>query len=131
MASWRPAAIMAITGALVLGTAAGALADSGTGQRLAVKGNSCVGPVLVNPQQYAEETGSAYQTGTSIPASVRWSIWTNSTPDLGSASRAIANEGTSIFQFVLNTGSASAYYWGCLYNDSSGKVDYSVSINPA
>jgi hypothetical protein len=121
---------MAIAGTTVLGTAAAALADAGSGTRLAGNGSVCVGPVLVNPQQFALETGSAFQTGTQYGASVRWSIWTNSTPDLNSATRAIKSDGTSVYQDVQNTGYDVAYYWGCLFNNSGGKVDYSVTIDP-
>jgi hypothetical protein len=122
---------MAIAGTLILGTAVAAFADSGSGKGLAVDGNACVGPVLVNPQTYAEETGNATQTGTGTATSVKWSIWTNSTDDLNTATRALANPGTSIIQFVLNQGNAPAYYWGCLFNNSSPSVEvnYSVTIN--
>jgi hypothetical protein len=126
----RSAAITAIAGTLVLGTAAAALADSGGGTRLAVGGSACVGPVVANPMQFVLETGSAFQTGTQYGASVRWSIWTNSIPDLNTASRAIRSDGTTVSQDVQNTGSDVAYYWGCLFNNSSGKVDYSVTIDP-
>jgi len=123
--------IIAIAGTLVLGTAAAAFADTSTGQGLEVSGNNCAGPVLVQPQQYAEESGSATQHGTGNPASVKWSIWTNTTDNLNTATRAIAYQGSTLFlQAVLNGGSAPAYYWGCLFNNSSGSVDYTVTINP-
>jgi hypothetical protein len=61
---------------------------------------------------------------------VKWSIWTNSTDDLNTATRAIAFQGSPLYlQAVLNEGTAPAYYWGCLFNNSSGKVDYTVTIN--
>jgi hypothetical protein len=123
----RPAAIMAITGTLILGTAAAALADIGSG--LAVSGNDCgTPPIVVQPQQYAEETGSATATATGAPTSVKWSIWTNSTDDLSTATRAIATQGSSVIQSVQNQGSAPAYYWGCLFNNSSVKVNWTDAI---
>ena len=62
---------MAIAATLVLGTAVAAFADTSTGQGLAISGNNCAGSVIVQPQQYAEESGSATQHGTDNPASVK------------------------------------------------------------
>jgi hypothetical protein len=125
----RPAAILAITGALLMGGAAAALADTATGQGLAVDGSACSGPVAVAPGQSADETGSAVQAGTDIPASVRWSIWSSSTPNYSNATRAVYEQGSSVGLAVENTGTATVYYWGCLWNNSSGPVDFTVSIN--
>lgn len=117
---------MAIAGTLILGTAAAALADTGSG--LAVGGNDCATPIVVQPQQYAEETGNATATATGAPTSVKWSIWTNSTDDLNTATRAVAAQGTNVIQSVQNQGTAPEYYWGCLFNNSSVKVNWTVTI---
>jgi hypothetical protein len=126
----RPAVIIAIAGTLVLGTAVAAFADTSTGAGLSPGGNDCAGPVFVQPGKSAEETGSAFETGTGTPVSVKWSIWTNSTDHLNTATRAIAYQGTSVpLQAVLNFGPDPGYYWGCLFNNSSVDVSYTVTIN--
>jgi hypothetical protein len=126
----RPATIMAIAGTLVLGTAVAAFADSGSG--LAYGGNACAGPILVQPGTNAEETGSAFQTGTGTPGtptSVKWSIWTNSTDDLNTATRAITYQApTLLLQAVYNPGPAAAYYWGCVFNNSNPHVEINWSV---
>jgi hypothetical protein len=127
----RPAAILAITGALLVGSAAAALADTATGNDLVVGGSVCSGPVLVDQSQFAEETGTTYQAGTKILTSVRWSIWSSSTPNYSNATRVVYTPGSSVGLNVENTGTAPAYYWGCVWNNSSVAVDSTVSINPS
>jgi hypothetical protein len=122
----RPATIIAIAGTLVLGTAVAAFADSGDG--LAYGGSACAGPVLVQPGTNAEETGNATATETGAATSVKWSIWTSSTPNLNTATRAIAYQSpTLLLQAVYNPGPA-AYYWGCVFNNSNPAVEINWTV---
>jgi hypothetical protein len=125
----KPMVIVASTVTLVLGTAVAAFADTSTGQGLAVGGNNCAGPVVVDSGQSAGEGGQAFEHDTTDPVSVRWSIWENSTNDLDTATRVLATEATAVIQYATNNSGSALYYWGCLFNNSTVEVDYTVTIN--
>jgi hypothetical protein len=125
----RLTAVSAISAALVVGVAAAAFASSGNGTNLGVGSSSCVGPDQVE-NQTVTETGSAFKTGTMTAASAKWSIWASTSDNFNTATSVAGATAKTISQFYTPPANQIEYVWGCIFNNNTVGLDYSITINP-
>jgi len=125
----RITAVSVISAVLVVGAATAAFAATGNGTNLGVGSSSCVGPDLVENQTVLE-TGSAFKTGTMTGASAKWSIWASASSNFNTATSVAGATAKTIDQFYVPPANQAEYVWGCIYNNNTVAIDYSIAINP-
>jgi hypothetical protein len=125
----RLTAVSAISAALVVGVATVALAASGNGTNFGVGSSSCVGPDKVENQTVLE-TGSAFKTGTMTAATAKWSIWASTSDNFNTATSVAGATAKTINQFYTPPANQTEYVWGCIFNNNTVALDYSIATNP-
>jgi hypothetical protein len=122
-------AVSAISAALVVGVATAAFAASGNGNNFGVGSSSCVGSDEVENQTVLE-TGSAFKTGTMTPATAKWSIWASTTNNFNTATSVAGATAKTVNQFYTPPPNQIEYVWGCIFNNNTVGLDYSIAITP-